>query len=42
MEKEVAIEEMQTLKTEITAMEGQIKILEEALGQLEAKVTLIQ
>lgn len=40
MEKDVAIEEMQTLKSEISAMEGQIKTLEEALGRTEAKVTL--
>jgi len=38
MEKDLAIEEMQTLKSEISAMEGQIKNLEEALGQAEAKV----
>jgi len=40
MEKDLAIEEMQTLKSEISAVEGQIKTLEEALGQTEAKVTL--
>ena len=38
MEKDVAIEEMQTLKTEISAMEVQIKTLEEALTQIEVKV----
>lgn len=38
MEKDVAIEEMQTLKTEISAMEVQIKTLEEALAQIEVKV----
>lgn len=40
MEKDVAIEEMQTLKSEISAMEDQIKTLEEALGRTEAKVIL--
>lgn len=38
MEKDVAMEEMQTLKTEISAMEVQIKTLEGVLSQIEVKV----
>lgn len=39
MEKDLAIEEMQTLNAEISAMEAQIKVLVDTLGQMESKVT---